>query len=153
METNGVKQYRRRVFYHYLSSGQCHVYGYIYTRRGSDTVRSTVHEYVPRGGDVLAALTRINVQVEEAKAKHTEDKERGHIASIMHELKARTNDIAYQEQVRLRVEKERRDRLTALARKDVEAALRALRVDGTTRAKAYDYENVYGDVATLCFVR
>jgi len=143
------KVFRPGVYYSYIQDGRCHVWAN-YTEYPS-RLRQSIHEYVPQGGDVLTALQNIIVKRE---AIMVEQERRRDEELLRMQAEAVTREMMVAEtRVRMR-EKEveqRRARYAAIARKDVMAVLTAYNID--TKADVFGYRNIYGNPATIPFMR
>jgi hypothetical protein len=149
----GFKTYRPGVFYKYLNDRHCHVWGRIPSLTDDGTKYTTTHEYVPPGGDVLAALVRVAAEVEQARSKTLAERREAIEQRVLSEVRGQISDMEFMEQVRKRVEAERTEALRQRAANDVHTALQALGIDKDTVKRAYQYHNVYGQLASNPFVR
>lgn len=153
MKNQPFKQFRRGIFYAYADDGTCHVWG-AYNVYPTNS-RQSVHKYVPVNGDVLSALLEMETHVAQLKAvenaKRIDDQLRQAAAGAS-ELMA--TEIASAEE-RKRQAAARTERHRQRARQDVQTALRHMGIDLSSYAlsKVFDYQNVYGNVATIPFMR
>jgi len=147
------KQFRRGIYYTYADDGTCHIWGNYYKYPSQS--RLSVHKYVPAEGDVLTALLEMETHVAQLKAseeaKRVDDQLRTAAADVSQLM---ATEIAKSEE-RKRRAAARTERHRLRARSDVQTALDRLNIDLSLYAasKVYDYQNIYGDVATIPFMR
>lgn len=144
------KQFRRGIYYAYAQDGTCHVWGN-YTQQPSGEKQS-VHKYVPRNGDVLAALLEMETHIAQLKAAENAKR-------ISYEMGMDTSDLMATEIASAEARKKRAAVITEKHRQraagDVATALKHMRIDmsAPARLSVFDYQNVYGNVATIPFMR